>query len=144
MSVILSTGVTALVHAGIHTPWADTNPPGRHQSPRQTSPSRHPQQTPPWQTTLRTDTPWADTSPWQTPLGQTPPADTSLLVATAADGTHPTYLKRKKNFICPKKILKMSLCHSDFLANMCNYVPINSLQISQFFLKSRKIIKIFS
>ena len=63
LSVILSTGggVSASVHAGIHTP--------------------------PWQTPSWADTPQADNT--HTP-GQTSPRQTTPPTVTAADATHPT------------------------------------------------------
>ena len=59
-------GVSASVHAGIHTPI--------------------PGQTSPW-----ADTPQADTLPGKTPPGRHPlPVHAGIDMATAADGTHPT------------------------------------------------------
>ena len=67
-SVILFTGgVSASVHAGIHTPSGQVPPPGRYIAPgRYTAPCAG---------TL----PWAGTTPRYTPM-----------TVTAVDGTHPT------------------------------------------------------
>ena len=92
-SVILLTGGSASVHAGIHThpPWAD--PPGADTPPEQTPPgSRHPwSRHPPGADTPRADTPGADPPGAATPPEQTPPgADSPPEQTPPQEQTPPT------------------------------------------------------
>ena len=72
-------GVSASMHAGIYTPWADTPPP----------PGKLPQADTPL-----TNTPWANTPRvvTSTPVhaGIQCPVHAGIDMATVADGTHPT------------------------------------------------------
>ena len=94
-SVILFTGGSASVHAGIQPPRPGTPRPGtpRPGTPSEQTPprSRHPPDQAPQQeqTPLRSRHPPDQAPPWEqthTPWTRHPPAET----ATAADGMHPT------------------------------------------------------
>ena len=79
------------MHAGIHTPWQTL--------PGQTPPG----QTPPGRQPLGRHTPFADTPPGRHPQGRHPPHP---VMATAADGTHPTGMH-----YCLQKIIHFKRHH---------------------------------